>query len=424
MNKRFGELPTFLRAVLAGLNFSSPDFQPLSELSQREWTRVLGFCDPSQLTLPLYLRCRDHFPAPIGARAARNLMNNGARWETLKSVYGELALALDEQQLPYLVLKGFSQWPMFVADPRHRVQYDIDLLLRPEQICEAAEVAARLGYQAVHSSRDQRPDHLPPMIRRTGWRWRGDYFDPEIPFSLELHFRTWNFESEHFGSRNLEATFWGRALRRRCEQLSFPCLHPADAILYASMHAVRHLLHGNLRPSHVYEMAYLLHSEQHNDALWQEWSGMHDRASQLQQAICFSLAHLWFECSPHKLPAALIHSVPAQVAAWLELYAYSPLTATFKPNKDEVWLHWALVESKQERFAVLRRKFAPQRLPGPVDAVHTKPGELTWRIRLASQWRYLSFVTKRVSHHIRAFTSAACSAIRWFGKLRATRSLT
>ena len=35
-------------------------------------------------------------------------------------------------------------------------------------------------------------DHLPVLIRRTGWEWRGDFFDPDIPMGVELHFQFWN----------------------------------------------------------------------------------------------------------------------------------------------------------------------------------------------------------------------------------------
>ncbi len=51
-----------------------------------------------------------------------------------------------------------------------------------------------LGYEATSHTSDPGADHLPVMIRRTGWKWRGDYYDPDMPPSLELHFRFWNPE--------------------------------------------------------------------------------------------------------------------------------------------------------------------------------------------------------------------------------------
>ena len=78
-----------------------------------------------------------------------------------------------------MVLKGFSHCPDFVADPRRRAQYDLDLRLPKTRILEAREIALKLGYEAF-STTDRFPvDHLPTMIRRGNWEWRGNYFDPE-----------------------------------------------------------------------------------------------------------------------------------------------------------------------------------------------------------------------------------------------------
>ena len=34
------------------------------------------------------------------------------------------------------------------------------------------------------------------LIRKTGWKWREDYFDPEMPTAVELHFAFWNERAE------------------------------------------------------------------------------------------------------------------------------------------------------------------------------------------------------------------------------------
>ena len=54
-----------------------------------------------------------------------------------------------------------------------------------------------VGYEAVKEIAHNGSDHLPVMIRKTGWTWRGDYYDPEMPPSVELHFRFWNAQRSH-----------------------------------------------------------------------------------------------------------------------------------------------------------------------------------------------------------------------------------
>ncbi len=105
-------------------------------------------------------------------------------------------------------------------------------------------------------------DHLPTLIRKTGWEWRGNYFDPELPPALELHFRLWDASMEGFAIPCID-DFWERRERRALEDVEFTSLAAIDLPGYAAAHALRHMLRGDLRPSHIYEIAYFL--EHNND---------------------------------------------------------------------------------------------------------------------------------------------------------------
>ena len=111
------------------------------------------------------------------------------------------------------MLKGFAQCPDFVRDPSLRVQNDIDLYLPGSHLSRARQIVSRLGYEPLGKGKNARIDHLPTMIRKTGWQWRGDYFDPEIPISLDLHFRLWDEATEGF-QLSAVASFWDRRIGR------------------------------------------------------------------------------------------------------------------------------------------------------------------------------------------------------------------
>ena len=392
-------------------------------ISKADWAAALKFCDSSHLTLPLYLRCGDRLPSPVRHRLEKNLDDNTQRWAELKRTYRDVSDAFKKHDLKFVVLKGFSHWPLFVADPRHRAQYDIDLLLRPEDVGEAAKIATALGFEPAHKGARSPTDHFPTLIRKTGWAWRGDYYDPKIPFSLELHFRCWNRDEEHFGPEFIDHLFWSRLRSAVCEDLSFDTLHPADSVLFAALHIIRHLIHGNLRASHAYEMGWFLDRSAKDNAFWQEWKEMHDTSLQEQQAICFGLAHRWFGCSLHPIAKQSIASLPDEIARWLERYAYSPLAAPFRPNKHELWLHWNLVTTRHQRLRVLNRKLFPRCLPGPVAALHIKPERLTWQIRLQSQLQYCVFIIERTKHHLATLLPTLIAAGQWFGAEWAKRYL-
>ena len=81
---------------------------------------------------------------------------------------------------------------------------------------QARDALVSLGYEPLVGFDDVPLDHLPAMIRKTGWQWRGDYFDVEIPFAVELHFRLWDAGTEHIPIQGLEA-FWDRRTASRMD---------------------------------------------------------------------------------------------------------------------------------------------------------------------------------------------------------------
>jgi hypothetical protein len=94
-------------------------------------------------------------------------------------------------------------------------------------------------------------DHLPALVRKTTWEWRNDFFDSEIPLSIELHFRFWNPDLERLAAPGTEE-FWKRRVKQPVNGVELGVLCPPDALAYAALHLVKHLLRGSgVRPFHV-----------------------------------------------------------------------------------------------------------------------------------------------------------------------------
>ncbi len=366
------------------------------------------------MTLCLGLTCREHLPEWVRSRIDGNLASNAARWERTKATYREVASAFEPAGLEFLVLKGFTHYPRFVSDPRYRPQGDLDLLLPQEIVSQAFDAAIGLGYQPI-AEHSYPIDHLPMMVRRTGWQWRGDFFDAESPVSLELHFRLWDELTERFEPVGLDQ-FWLRRQPRELDDIHFTAFHPADELAYASLHLLRHLLRDGVRPFHVYELAWHLHHSADDLSFWCEWSQLHHPSMRRLQAICFSLAQHWFDCRVSTVVQEEIRNLPSDLSRWMDMYSASPLTTRFRPNKDELWLHWSLIDSRRAKWTVLRRRLLPDHLPNALDAVHVSKQQHTWSVQLARYFRIAGYFGSRASHHVRALPSVAWSAMRWFGQ--------
>ena len=216
------------------------------------------------------MRCREDLPDSVRSRIDGNLTASAEHWQEVKSAYIEAATAFQATGLEYVVLKGFSHCPLLVDEPHHRWQGDIDLLFSDDQLAAARDAALQLGYEPI-TPFDRHPiNHLPTLVRKTGWEWRGDHFDPHIPVSLELHFQFWDAGTERFGPSGLEK-FWERRETHEVDQVRFVSFHPADVAANAALHMLWHLLRGSLRPFHVYELAWFLHNRSGDTAFWNVW---------------------------------------------------------------------------------------------------------------------------------------------------------
>lgn len=404
-------IPLYAQAVFDALHFGEPSFDRLKGLSDHEWRELIGFCHRTQLAIPFARSGQDYLPAWVADRFHQNMANNAERWLRTKRAYQEASGAFEAAGLEFVTLKGFTHAPSFVADPRFRAQYDLDLFFPPDQVPAARDVALRLGYNPLVSTDRHPVDHLPTLIRKTGWEWRGDYFDPELPLALELHFRLWDAATEGFAVPGLDH-FWERRRRRTLEDVEFTSLAAIDLPGYASAHALRHLLRGDSRPSHFYEIAYFL--ERNSDAaFWRTWRECHDQPLRRVQAICFTIAHHWFGCTLPVIAQQEIDQLKEPVRAWLAAYARTPAASLFHTTKNELWLQLSLLDPSSSRFAILRRRLMPLQLPGPVDAVHLPSDAVNWRVRMRAIARYWVFLCSRTWRHARALIPTLWSGAAW-----------
>jgi hypothetical protein len=381
---------------MAALRLQDPQLEPLRRLSDADWRKALEFCDRSRLTLALRNRAREAMPEWVRARTDRNAAQNQDRLERLCQVYRFLTATL--APIEFLVLKGVSQTVLSGERPEDRVQYDVDLYAPRESALAARDVLIARGYEPLTEFESFPTDHLPTLILKTGWEWRGDFFDLEIPTPVELHFRFWDSQTERIEARGVEA-FWERRVSRQVAGLELTVLDPLDAVGYTALHVLRHVLRGNATASHVYELALMLEGHARNEGFWAGWYDQHSPELRRLEVVAFQLAVAWFGCDTGLAAREEIARLPASVPSWFTAFAFSPLTQQFHPNKDELWLHLALLNSAGDRWRLMRRRLLPGRLPGPMDAVYLPQSKMTWRRRWLKRVRYGLYVLGRAWHH-------------------------
>lgn len=386
-----------IQAVLSALRFDGETPEALRSLDDATWQDLLAYTDSTHLTLHLAAGCRDFLPDWVRERTARNFSDNCQRFERTKAAYREIAGAFGAAGVDYIVLKGFCQWPDYSGDLRFRLQSDIDFYCPGESLLRARDALIKLGYVAVPTS--SFADHLPIMVRQGGWRWKGNYYDPDIPAMVELHYRLWNRQRLRFGPSSLEQ-FWARREMRCADGIEFPALRSVDNLGFSALQVVRDLVTHGLLLHKVYELARFLHHNAENDDFWQAWIALHDPALRLLQSTAFRLAVQCFACDVSPVIADHMERLPKLVEKWALHYADSFLNPIEGLTKDALWLHLALIDSMQDKMALGFRGLVPVKLQTDPEMVAISddglvPQPTVWRRRIRRVWYALS----RVSIH-------------------------
>src|SRR5579863_4282886 len=136
-----------LLKVVRSLSFAQDRSYELRDIPAADWPKLLPLTDRSQLTLPLAVRGRHQVPAEVQERLAGNLGNNAIRHAGILDGYRQVAGALTNEGIEFIVLKGLAQWPYYSDNPRHRPQYDLDLYCPSHSIAPAYQAIRALGYE-------------------------------------------------------------------------------------------------------------------------------------------------------------------------------------------------------------------------------------------------------------------------------------
>ncbi len=400
--------------MFSALQVTEPDTTPLKRLSDQEWAGLLAFCKTANLTLPLALVPMDGFPEWVIERLTTNLADNALRFDRVKATYRELAEALERAGVEHIVLKGFTQCPDYVVDPRLRAQSDIDIFCPADSIERAYDALIAIGYEpSPEKVTYALADHKTTLVRNGSWQWRGNAFDPEMPLQIELHFCLWNERVSQVAIPAVE-DFWERRRMRDLDGFSFWCMDPVDHLAYLTLHILRNLFLGDWIVHHVRELSLFLHAHADDDNFWNLWHQTNSASMGPFAAVAFSLARAWFGCRLHPLVALEIERLPAARKSWLECFSGSVLRIMFERNQDAMWLQLTYLSSPGSRWRVIRRHLLPARI-APIDSISV---QLRNKRLLAPSGRprwqqYVAFLVSRGAGYMRANSITLWRGLCW-----------
>jgi MFS family permease len=402
------DIPANVAALLSALRFQDSEREVLRKMTDSQWQDLFRRWEISRLLIPLRQRCGDQLPEWVRTQIDQNLADNAKRFERIKEAYSNFLNALGHTGAEHVVIKGFAQWPDFIEHPRFRLQSDIDVYCPPQSISRALGALYKLGYEPGDSGS---VDHLPTMVSKTPWTWRGNSYDPDIPVSFELHFCFWSESSSRLRPKGLDQ-FWQRRVEQRLDGFAFPALAPVDNLAYSALNVLRNMLNGEMTPHLVYELARFLETNATNEQFWQTWQGLHDDSLRRLEAISFRLAFHTFACCLSEGVRKEMDRQPAAVQGWFRAFGDSLLATSSRPNKDVLWLHMSILESSHDRRAIvpiLLKRLCPTQLPPAERSLN----RTTEKHREHRKWlRYGFYVAERAVYHARSLPATLWHGVR------------
>lgn len=396
--------------LLDYLNFQDRGAGAVGELrtaSESDWRRGLRMTDTAGLTLHLLagLRSRGHFqwvPAPIRARLQENEKDHTARVAAMSREFVEFNRLLQSRGLQYLAIKGLANFPDFVDCLEHRVQYDHDFLVAPGDLECARQLFLELGYFPLETNHRLAIDHLPTLVKKTGWVWKGNLYDPAIPRAVELHFRLWHPEFDLIEIQ-IPGDIWSRSVHRDFGGERVPMLCREHALFYAALHAFRHLLRNDLRLSHLYELAYFLHTRAEDSHFWYNFRQMLDLDSKgcRMAATLFRLCEYCFgsRLAPEAQELIRLHQSPG-IELWIQCFGRSESVDCFRKSKSALLLHLEFVNNPRARWKLVRQKWIPRHLPLPTFGTQVSAAQQGLAFSLQRKLRYALRMVERAASQI------------------------
>ena len=384
----------------------------LAEFSIHDWRGILVWLDFSGLALYVFdrltfLRLQSCIPMPIRDRLKQNLIDNRERAMALFSEAVDISNELQQENIPFALLKGVTMFPEAVSDIALRCQTDIDILISETDAIAARDILVRFGYRLN-------------TIKGPEWSFTAgvnvpmkitDLYRIRPQRQVELHLLSLTGPgSEAAHQRNLLA----RARPRLIQGAELPALSPPDMFVQQAVHIFKHLCSEHTRAQWVLEFCRFIEKRRGDLEFWRDVEMAAGTEPQVTIAIA-AATHLGCSVFGLRAPEALTSwssaSLPLSVRLWIERYGSRVLLAQFPASKFYLLLQDQLkMDNSSQRAAGWRNVLPRHWWPVPV-TVGDKDERLRDRVS-----RYIleaRVAWRRLRFHVRTGIPFVIESWRW-----------
>jgi hypothetical protein len=340
----------------------------------------------------------DRLPLTLRSELERRGVANRDRTKGMLTEFGRINLALRDSGIDYGVLKGFSMIPEFSQEPWLRHQTDVDILVSADAIETARIALGTLDYQVE----GEEPSGELRLGISSGRPPSADDFLYEAQRHKQVEIHRSFYESVNGVSLQLDDSWKSHVTWKIVEGVEFPVLDLPHRALCQLLHAFRHILHGWLRMSWLFEIAHFIESHRSDSAVWRKVEQLMVGDPRVREACGVVLA-MTTKAFGTELPDSVQRRWVAPLRKshifWVDNFGMEWMLADFPGNPLSLLLHREFADSRvawrKYRLARSKRRFAAITL-----AKLANPVFLKQRIeeQLEYFWHYLHW-NVQVSRH-------------------------
>lgn len=401
-----------------------PDFsglQRLSACSKRETDSFLTWLDQSGLALYFLAQLRNHdeldrLPEDLRNALERRLDSNRKRMDGMFAEFSKVNSALNDRRIPHAFLKGFTLVPEFCADASLRHQSDVDILVHPDSVPEAAQALIACGYTRKDRGEAAEIRFATPLQYVPSAQ--DDIYMLSPHREAELHTSIWE-ETGHV-SLAVPQDCLERSRLRIFRGVEYVSLSLPDMFLMQAMHAFSHLLGSWVRVSWLWEIHYFLEANAEESELWQQIITRAGDDPTLRKALglVLLLTKQLFESSiPVALEKWCVETLPNRVDTWVRHFGTQWALSELGGSKVTLFIHEEFVSDAAQWRGYFWHRLVPLRGRPSLGQIEASDVKTAMAGRVAQFW----FAGRRLAFHTGEIFTFAREAFRWRHALETSR---
>jgi putative nucleotidyltransferase-like protein len=415
--------PLCKRAVLAALSYQ-PDFSGLASfpaLNSQDGQRTLRWMDQSGLSLMFLHQLQslgrmgsisNNWRNALQQRSTRNIERTRDLLEEFKRVNH----AFQQHGVIAVALKGFTLVPDFCEDFFLRHQSDLDFLIYPDSIENAADALQSLGYFTTHLNTAGESCFVTPLRHIPSSD--DDLYALQHHRQVDLHIAI--CQDSPWLSLELPQDCLQHAKTHNINGVEALSLSLEDKFITQVFHAFRHSFRSWVRLSWLLEIGRCVEIHQQDTAFWHrvveraKGSLLTRRVFALVLGLVTRLFHIPI---PSPLQCSTREATSLRLRTWLNVFAVDWAVSDWPGSLKNIFLTTEFIPGRKLRIEYCRSRMLPKKSHASLGAVAATDRNMFLRWQTAR----LSYVAGRTAAHLKQIIDLPSQHLRWKRALYASR---